>query len=112
LDDDIEDHAPLAGGEVDLVSVLHVTAALDDEIGRPLEEPDQFLAGRQRLTLEYPTLALREDAPDQRRTLVDLAALTVRPRSRRCRSAFGGLSQRRLGGAAGGDQLTSREMDG
>jgi hypothetical protein len=33
LDDDIEDQAALAGGQVELVSVLNLTAALADDVG-------------------------------------------------------------------------------
>jgi hypothetical protein len=37
LDDDIEDQAAAAGGQIELVSVLHVAAALDDDVGVRLE---------------------------------------------------------------------------
>src|SRR5271170_638185 len=49
LDDDIEDQTALAGGEVELVSVLHATATFDDDVGVLLEQTDQLLAGRHRL---------------------------------------------------------------
>jgi hypothetical protein len=43
---DIEDQATLAGGEIELVSVLHSRPPLDDDVGGRLEQADQFLAGR------------------------------------------------------------------
>ena len=48
FDDEIEDQAALAGGQVELVAVLHVAAALDDDVGMRLEQADQLLAGRHR----------------------------------------------------------------
>src|SRR6516165_4385475 len=53
LDDDIEDQAALAGDEVELVSVLHGTTPLDDDIGVWLEQADQLLAGRHRLAPRF-----------------------------------------------------------
>ena len=56
FDDDIEDQAARAGGQVELVAVLHVAAALDDDVGVRLEQADQLLAGRHRLAGEDPAL--------------------------------------------------------
>ena len=73
LDDDIEDQAALAGGEVELVSVLHATATFDDDVGvRSNRRP--VLAGWDRLALEDPALALGDDARDQRQVMIDLGA--------------------------------------
>jgi len=69
LDDDIEDQAAFAGSQIELVSVLHLTTPLDDDVGVRLEQADQFLAGRHRLALEYPALALVNDARDQRQIM-------------------------------------------
>jgi len=49
LDDDIKDQAALAGGQVELVPVLHLTAAFDDDVGMRLEQADQLLARRNHL---------------------------------------------------------------
>jgi hypothetical protein len=39
FDDDLDDQPALAGDEVELVSVLHGTAALDDNVRVRLEQP-------------------------------------------------------------------------
>src|SRR5277367_709447 len=83
LDDDIEDQAALAGGEVELVSVLHVTAAFDDDVGMRLEQADQLLAGRHRLAFEDPALALGSAADNDRP-----GCATARPPSRQTRPAL------------------------
>jgi len=44
LDDDVEDQAGAAGGEVEFVTVMHVAAALDDDVGMRLEQTDQLFA--------------------------------------------------------------------
>ena len=49
LDHEVEDQAAPAGGQVELVAVLDVAAALDDDVGMRLEQADQLLAGRHRL---------------------------------------------------------------
>ena len=72
LDDEIEDQAALAGGQVELVAVLHVAAAFDDDVGMRLEQADQLLAGRHRLAGQDPALALGDDALDQRQIMADL----------------------------------------
>jgi hypothetical protein len=46
FDDDIEDQPALAGRQVELVSVLNLPAALDDDVGVRLEQADQLVAGR------------------------------------------------------------------
>src|SRR6516165_4294332 len=53
LDDDIEDQAAFAGSQIELVSVLHLTTPLDDDVGVRLEQADQFLAGRHRLAPRF-----------------------------------------------------------
>ena len=52
LDDDVEDQAAAAAGQVELVAVVHVAAALDDDVGVRLEQADQLFAGRHRLADE------------------------------------------------------------
>jgi hypothetical protein len=66
FDDEIEDQAALADDQIGLVTVLHVASALDDDVGMRLEEADQLLAGRHRLTAQDAALALVEHAADQR----------------------------------------------
>ena len=97
FDDDVEDQAALASDEVELVSVLHVTAALDEDVGMRLEQADQLLAGRHRLTVEDPNLALGEDALDQRQIVADLGAPSLGRDPGDFGQPFGGLSQCRSG---------------
>ncbi len=56
FDNDIEDQPALAGRQVELVSVLNLTTALDDDVGVRLEQTDQLIASRHRLAIEYPAL--------------------------------------------------------
>ena len=51
FDDEIEDQAALAGNEVELVAVLHVAGALDDDVRVRLEQADQFFTRRDRLAV-------------------------------------------------------------
>ena len=51
FDDDIEDQPALAGRQVELVTVLNLTTALDNDVGVRLEQADQLLAGRHRLAV-------------------------------------------------------------
>jgi hypothetical protein len=64
--DDIEDQAALAGGQVQLVTVVHLAAALDDDIGVRLEQANQLLAARHRLAGEDAALGLGDDALESR----------------------------------------------
>src|SRR3954468_5972306 len=67
-----EDQAALAGGQVELVTVINVAAALDDNVGMRLEQADQLVAGGHRLAGEHPPLALRDHPLDQRLIVTDL----------------------------------------
>src|SRR5439155_15698679 len=58
LDDNIQDQAALAGDQVELVSVLHVAATLEDDVGMRLEQAYQLFAGRHRLAVKDAPLAL------------------------------------------------------
>src|SRR5690348_2790956 len=84
LDDDIEDQAALAGGEVEFVSVLHVATTLNDDVGVRLEQADQLFAGRHRLALEHPALALSDEARDRSAAIPTSSA---RPSAAACSSA-------------------------
>lgn len=42
FDDDVEDQATAPARQVDLVAILHVAAALDDDVGVRFEQADQF----------------------------------------------------------------------
>ena len=48
LDHQVEDQAASAGGQVELVTILNVATALDDDVGVRLEQTDQLLASRWR----------------------------------------------------------------
>ena len=52
--------------QVELVAVFDVATALDDNIGVGFEQADQLLVGRHRLAGQHPSLALADDALDQR----------------------------------------------
>src|SRR5205807_6821063 len=106
LDDDVEDQAAAAGDQVELVSVLHVAGALHDDVGMRLEQADQLLAGLHRLAIEDATLALGEDALDQREIVAELGAPALGRDAGEVGQALTGLLQRRPGGASGGHQLT------
>ena len=72
LDHEIEDQAAPAGAQVELVTVLDVAVALDDDVGMRLEQADQLLLRRHRLAVQHPPLALRDHALDQRLIVADL----------------------------------------
>ena len=80
LDHQVEDQAAPAGGQIELVAVVHVAAALDDDIGVRLEQADQLLAGRHRLAGQHPPLGLRDDPLDQRQIVSQLARQSSPPR--------------------------------
>ena len=50
---------------VELVAVVHVAAALDDDVAVRLEQADQFLSRRHRFTLEDAPLGLLDNLLDQ-----------------------------------------------
>src|SRR3954467_4324859 len=66
FDHQVEDQAAFAGGQVELVAVINVAAALDDDVGMGLEQADQLVAGGDRFAGERPPLALRDHRLDQR----------------------------------------------
>ena len=105
LDDDIEDQAALAGDQIELVAVLHVAAAFDDDVGVRLEQADQLFAGRHRLAVQHPAFALVEHARDQRQIMVDLGAPALGRDAGKLAQPLGGPLQRRPGGMNGSDQL-------
>src|SRR3954462_4887533 len=72
FDHQVEDQAAFAGGQVELVTVINVAAALDDDVGMRLEQADQLVAGGHRLAGEHPPLALRDHPLDQRLIVTDL----------------------------------------
>ena len=96
----------LLGRQVQLVAVLNLAAALDDDVGMRLEQADQLLAGRHRLAIEYPALGLGDDARDQRQVMVDFSTPARDGRL----SGFGQFCGERLqlgpAGLGGSDQVT------
>src|SRR3954451_14535607 len=58
FDHQIEDQAAFAGSQVELVTVLDIAAALDDDVGMGLEQADQVIACGPRFGAEQPPLAL------------------------------------------------------
>src|SRR5215213_7827104 len=121
FDHQIEDQAALAGGQIELVTVLDVAAALNDDVGMGLEQADQLVAGRHRFAAEYPPLALRDHPLDQGLIVADLGPPESDCRLRRPgkpRRSFAQIGQGRTGDL---DQFTverhpfgpsSRELNG
>src|SRR5438132_6216467 len=94
-----------AGGQVELVSILHVTGTLDDDVGMRLEQTHQLLAGRHRLAVKDAPLALGEDALDQRQIVAELSAPACSRAPGEVGQPVAGLLQRHLGGPSSGNQL-------
>ena len=105
LNNDIEDQAAFASRQVELVAVLDLTTASDDDVSVGLEQADQLLARRHRLAVEHSALALGDDARDQRQVVVDLSAPAFGGRP----GNLGQLGSERLpfaaAGPGGGDQF-------
>src|SRR3954464_4275871 len=100
LDHQIEDQAAPAGGQVELVTVLDVAAALDDDVGMALEQADQLFAGRHPLAAEPPPLALCDHPLDQWLIVADLGPPESDGRLRRPgkpRRSFAQIGQGRTG---------------
>ena len=106
FDHQVEDQAAPAGGQVELVTVLNLAAAFDDDVGVRLEQADDLLVGGDRLATKNATFGLRDDPLDQR-TIVAELGLPQRRRHRvgRCQLRRGliGIGQGRPGQF---DQLT------
>ena len=58
----------------DKAALTGSATASDDDVSVRLEQADQLLARRHRLTVEHSALALGDDARDQRQVVVDLSA--------------------------------------
>jgi hypothetical protein len=55
FDHQIEDQAALAGDQVDLVAILGVSAAFDDDVGMRLEQADDLFPRRNDFAAQHPT---------------------------------------------------------
>src|SRR6202008_1763473 len=71
FDDDIEDQSAFAGRQVELVSVLNLTTAFDDDIGVRLEQADQLLTGRHYLAVKHAASGLDNNTRDQWQVMCD-----------------------------------------
>jgi hypothetical protein len=71
-DHQVEDQAASAGGQVELVAVLNVAAAFDDDVGVRLEQADDLVVGADRLAMKNAALGLRDDPLDQRTIVAEL----------------------------------------
>ena len=71
LDDEIQDQAASAGGQIELVTVIDIATALDDNVGMRLEEAYQLLIGGHRLAAQDPSLGLVDDPFNQRLVMAD-----------------------------------------
>ena len=72
LDDKVEDQAASAGGQVELVAILNVAGALDDDVGVRLEQADDLFGGGDSLAMKDAALGLRDDPFDQRTIVAEL----------------------------------------
>src|SRR5271168_606229 len=72
LDHQVEDQAAAASGQVELVAVLNLAAALDDDVGVRLEQADDLVVGGDRFATKNSTLGLGDDPLDQRTILTEL----------------------------------------
>src|SRR5262245_65824260 len=72
FDDDIEDQSAFAGRQVELVSVLNLATAFDDDVGVRLEQADQLLTGRHYLAGKHAALGLDNNARYQWQVMRDL----------------------------------------
>jgi hypothetical protein len=72
LDHQIEDQAASAGGQVELVAILNVAAALDDDVGVRLEQSDDLFVGGDSLAMKDAAFGLRDDPFDQRAIVAEL----------------------------------------
>ena len=72
FDHQVEDQAASTGGQVELVTVLNLASALDDDVGVRLEQADDLLVGGDRLAMKDATLGLRDDPLDQRTIVAEL----------------------------------------
>ncbi len=61
LDHQVEDQAAAASGQVELVAIFNLAAALDDDVGVRLEQADDLFIGGDRLAMKNATLGLRDD---------------------------------------------------
>ena len=59
-------------GQVELVTILNVAGALDDDVGVRLEQAGDLLVGGDRLAMKNATLGLRDDPLDQRTIVPEL----------------------------------------
>ena len=75
LDHQVEDQAAPAGGQVELVAVLNLAAAFDDDVGVRLEQADDLLVGGNRLAIKNATLGLGDDPLDQQTIVTRGSAL-------------------------------------
>ncbi|AIT82883.1 hypothetical protein JI59_25960 (plasmid) [Novosphingobium pentaromativorans US6-1] len=69
-------HAALAGGEVELVAVLDVAAAFDDDFGMRFKQADQLVGRRDALTGKDPSPGLVDDPLNQGQIVFNLKTLS------------------------------------
>ena len=85
----VEDQLAPASGPVELVAVLNLTAAFDDDVGVGLEQADDLVVGGDRLALKNSTFGLRDDPLGQRNSACHNATVIG---SGACRQRRRGLS--------------------
>jgi len=72
FDPQVEDQAASARGQVELVALLNLAAAFDDDVGVRLEQADDLFVGRDCLAMKDATFGLRDDPLDQRTIVTEL----------------------------------------
>ncbi len=65
LDDSVENQSATSARQVQLVPVLDVTAALDNDVGVLLEQTEDLLGGRNLFAFDHPSLRLVDHSLDQ-----------------------------------------------
>src|SRR5271156_440838 len=66
------DQAAAASGQVELVAIFNLAAALDDDVGVRLEQADDLFVGGDLFATKNSTLGLGDDPLDQRAIAAEL----------------------------------------
>jgi hypothetical protein len=81
FDDQIEDQAASACGQVEFMAIFNFAAAFDDDVGVRLEQADDLFIGGDRFAMKNASPGLPDDPLDQRAIVAELGLATRRPSS-------------------------------
>jgi hypothetical protein len=82
FDDHIRHETGCTRRQADLVAVQRFASVLDDDVRMRLEDGDQLLGGRHRLSAEHATLRLGDDAPGEIAVVAELLSDRSGPHER------------------------------